>query len=227
VKAFVITLDGHAYSQGKAARCIETAAQIGGIAVERFHAVDRWRAQGVMKSHGLRWTWANENRFPDTCPHTGLRQHPYGNLKAKMGCAMSHFQLWQRCVDLNEPILILEHDVVFVSEFPQFDFYGICQINDPDGATPRGQWWSQAMRKRGTVGVHLKTKVLEDDVPDGLAGNSAYVVKPFAAQELIDTVRDLGVWPNDATMCRQLFPYLEEYFPFVTKVEQEQSTSSA
>lgn len=83
------------------------------------------------------------------------------------------------------------------------------------------------MQKRG-AGVFEKTWITtpaERHIPDGLAGNSAYVVKPWAAQELINKFHELGVWPNDATMCKQLFPYLEEYYPFVVRVAQTKSTS--
>lgn len=228
MKAFVITLRGHRYSESKATRCIETAWRVGGIEVTPFAAVDKASAREVMQRQGLKWTWAKDNTAPDICPITGLYQHPYtgANLEAKIGCAMSHFGLWQACVALDEPILILEHDAVFVREFPEFEFRFACQINDPKGATPRGLWWSQRMIERGTAGVHEKTEVFPRSRPDGLAGNSAYVLKPHAALELIEMVRRVGVWPNDALMCRQLFP-LEEYFPFITRVEQELSTSSA
>lgn len=222
----MITLKGHAYSEGKARRCIATAEKVGGIHVERFDAVDRWHAQDTLRFYGLTWTWANGNTSPARCRHTGLQQRPYGNLESKIGCAMSHFTLWEKCAELDEPILILEHDAVFLRPLADVDFIGLCQVNDPDGATPRGAWWSAKMAARGP-GVFEKTPVFPDDVPDGLAGNSAYLIKPFAARELMETVRDIGVWPNDATMCRQLFPYLQELYPFVTKVQQEVSTSSA
>jgi GR25 family glycosyltransferase involved in LPS biosynthesis len=222
VRAFVITLEGDPYSERCSRRCIETAR---GVEVDRFNAIDRWHAEAAMKRYGLKWTWAEGNTKAAVCPRTGLKQHPYGNLHAKIGCALSHYLLWSTCVALGEPILILEHDAVFVNELPEFEFIGLCQINDPRGATPRGAWWSEQMTKRGP-GVFPKTRVFPDDVPDGLAGNSAYLVKPFAAQELMDVYRDLGVWPNDATMCRQLFPYLQERYPFVTQVEQTVSTTS-
>ena len=194
----------------------------------RFEAVHKADARRVMLSHALRWTWAHDNTQPALCPRTGLWQHPYqgANLDAKIGCAMSHFLLWNRCVEAGEPILILEHDAVFIREFPFFEFRGICQINDPRGATRSGDWWSDVMQARAGCGVFPKTVVFESRRPDGLAGNSAYVVQPAAALQLIEAYRELGVWPNDATMCRQLFPCLEEYFPFITRVEQMQSTSS-
>jgi len=224
MRAFVITLHGHEYSEAKAARCIETGAEFG-VEVEKFHAVSGARGARVMNAHGLEWTWAHGNTAMDYCPLTGLRQHPYGRLAPKIGCSMSHYLLWERCVISDEPILILEHDAVFLRELPEVDFKGICQINDPLGATPHGQKWHDKMVGRGP-GVFRKTKVLQDARPDGLAGNSAYLIKPFAAGALMAAFKTYGVWPNDATMCLQLFPYLEELYPFVTRVEQTVSTSS-
>ena len=219
MKAFCITLYGHPYSETVAERCVRTARDIGKIEVEYFEAVSRRYALEVLSNYGLRWTWG-DNRV--------LQHHPYGgSLETRVGCAMSHFLLWDKCAQLDEPILILEHDAVFVREFPEFEFNGICQINDPDGATRRGRWWHEQMVRRGTHGVHAKTWVTDDKrIPDGLAGNSAYVIKPHAARALIEKVNEIGLWPNDAIMCAQFFE-LQELFPFVTVVQQGQSTTNA
>lgn len=229
MKAFVITLKNNQYSNQVANRCIDSARKVG-VTVQKFDAVNKDVAEQIMKINKLEWTWANNNTSAAICPITKLHQHVYktADLRARIGCALSHYFLWQHCVDLNQPILILEHDAVFLRPLPEFDFKGICQINDPAGATRRGGWWSNEMKKRGGVGVFEKTWVTEErerHIPDGLAGNSAYVIKPHAAQELINTYHKLGVWPNDAMMCKQLFPYLEEYYPFITKVVQSQSTT--
>jgi len=229
MEALVITLIGNEYSERKADECIASAAKYG-VVVEKYVAVDKHESEQLMAYHNLKWTWANGNLERMTCPDTGLTHFPYAtsDLRSKIGCSMSHYMLWCYCVAKNEPILILEHDAVFLRELPDFEFNGICQINDPNGATRRGKWWSQQMINRNVTGVHEKTWVtteLERDIPDGLAGNSAYVIKPWAAKELINKYNELGVWPNDATMCKQLFPYLEEYYPFITKVVQTQSTT--
>lgn len=34
-----------------------------------------------------------------------------------VGCFYSHYRLWQKCIELNEPILIFEDDVLFEREF--------------------------------------------------------------------------------------------------------------
>lgn len=229
MKSFVITLQNHKYSQKVADRCIASALAVG-LTVEKFSAVDKEYAHEVMRSHNLTWTWANNNTSHSVCPKTNLKQHPYQtrDFRTKIACSMSHFLLWKKCVELNEPILILEHDTVFLRPLPDVEFKGICQINDPASATRRGSVWSQSMIKRGGSGVFEKTWVTTEAdraIPDGLAGNSAYMIKPYAAQELIDKYYELGVWPNDATMCKQLFPYLEEYYPFITKVIQTESTT--
>lgn len=231
MKAFVITLKGNEYSNQVADRCIKSAAK-NGLIVERFFGINKEQAEKFMQEHNLVWTWANNNTSETYCRKTGLRMHPYrtNDLRAIKGCSMSHYCLWKKCVKLDEPILILEHDSVFLCPWPdKIKFNGICQINDPMGATRKGAWWSQQMKKRGTIGVHPKTWVTNESerhIPDGLAGNSAYMIKPWAAQELIDKFSEIGVWPNDATMCQQLFPYLEEYYPFITKPIQGKSTTT-
>lgn len=223
-KAYVITLKGHEYSEASAKRCIESAAQFG-IEVQKYPAIDQTKAEQYMINHGLKWTWAKNNTAIDHCPLTGLRQHPYGKLAAKIGCSMSHFLLWQKCFFNNETLLILEHDAVFLRPLPDIDFHGICMINDPRGATPHSEMWADRMIKRGP-GVFRKTKIMQFMQPDGLAGNSAYLIKPWAAELLILAFRNYGVWPNDATMCIQLLPFLQELYPFVTRVEQTQSTTT-
>ena len=230
MKAYVITLNNNQYSQQCAQRCIESAKKHG-LEVEKFTATDRETAWLTMELYDLEWTWAEYNTRQSFCPKTGLHQHPYGakDLRAVVGCAMSHFRLWKKCVYLNEPICILEHDAVFINDFPhEIDFHGICQLNNPTGCTPRGNQWAKTMIQRGGSGVFPKTWIREPGeraTPDGLAGNSAYVIKPHAAKELIDLCYDVGVWPNDALMCKQLLPYLEEYYPFITAVKQTQSTT--
>jgi GR25 family glycosyltransferase involved in LPS biosynthesis len=212
VKAFVIYVPGHRYSEACAERCIKSAFQ----PVEKFAAVPAW----TMEAQGLRWTWGEGG--------AGLKHHPYGGGDARISCAMSHQELWAICALMNEPILILEHDAVFLRPLPDIEFESICQVNDPDGATRKGAEWSARMKQRGP-GIFPASWVTDpkDCIPDGLAGNSAYMIKPHAAERLLHLYRELGVWPNDATMCKQLVRGMQELYPFVTRVEQTVSTTNA
>jgi GR25 family glycosyltransferase involved in LPS biosynthesis len=231
MRGFVITLKGNTYSEKKAAECIKSADKYmhgPNLKLEIFYGIDKNVASQLMEEHNLKWTWANMNTRKTICPITKLVQHPYGarDIKAVMGCFMSHFLLWKKCVKLNETILILEHDSVFKRSFPCYiNFKFICSINDPRGATSSGAKWSDLMNSR-KEGIYPKTRIRPKGTPDGLPGNSAYLIKPFAAQQLIDKSYELGVWPNDALICEENFPnLLEEYCPPITYVNSNYSTT--
>lgn len=209
--AFVITIAGDEYSERVSRRCIGSA----NIPVERFDAITKDRSLAELEREGLEWTWGRGYR--------GMTHKPYGgDHAARVGCFLSHYRLWKRCAR-DGTLLILEHDAVFVRDFEVFEFDGICMINDPRGATPRGDYWSDRMAKRGP-GVWPKTAIFDDSRPDGLAGGSAYLIKPHAAQRLIEIVDEVGAWPNDAIICRQLVDGLQEHYPFITEVHDERST---
>ena len=212
MKARVITLLDDHYSTEVAERCIASA----NIPVEMFMAVTPDEAKGYMANYDLEWTWG--------AGYKGMIHKPYGGDHwSRVACFLSHYLLWLQCARGDSDYLILEHDAVFVRPFVPFRFKAICMINDPLGATPRGDWWAEQMHRRGP-GVHNKTRIFDDARPDGLAGGSAYVIKPKAAKALVKLVDKIGAWPNDAIICRQLVNNLQEHYPFITEVQDSQST---
>lgn len=67
----------------------------------------------------------------------------------------------------------------------------------------------------------------EEHIPQGLPGNSAYIITPMAAKKLIDMTYQIGIWPNDAMMCKQFFgDMLQCAYPYYTKVQGHESTTS-
>ena len=67
----------------------------------------------------------------------------------------------------------------------------------------------------------------KEEIPQGLPGNSAYIITPAAARQLIDMTNQIGIWPNDALMCKQLLPdILWSAYPYYTKVQGNKSTTS-
>jgi len=228
VKVRVITIPGHTYSEASTASCVQSGLDHG-IEVAVFDAVTPDTVDAEMAHHRLQWTWANHNRSRSRCSISGLDHFPYRtqDIRRKMACAMSHFLLWRECAAQDDVYLILEHDARFVRPMPDIEFHGACQINDPRRGGYRGAWHSDIMSQRGTEGVHPLTpkRPSHSRIPDGFSGHSAYLVKPWAAQAFVNAYHTLGVWPNDATVCLQLFPWLEEYYPFITVVDQQESTT--
>jgi GR25 family glycosyltransferase involved in LPS biosynthesis len=223
MNAFVITIKNNKYSEQSANTCISTALPHG-LNVNKFEATTADNVVEVMKELDIEWKWKNDNSI---CPTSGLKHVWYktSNMPAKIACAVSHYRLWKLCVAIQQPIIILEHDSVFINPVPHIDLEGICQLNDPAGATKRGGYWHNIMSNLSS-GIHDKTLVAEDPlVPDGLAGNSAYYIHPEYAAKMIHLVKTHGLWPNDALMCIQLIPELYQYYPFITKVNQTESTT--
>jgi hypothetical protein len=78
--------------------------------------------------------------------------------RTKAACTISHMRLWQHCIDINEPIMILEHDANFITYF-RYKYIacsgtykmplangewtgGICGINSPIGTTRKARMFN-------------------------------------------------------------------------------------
>jgi hypothetical protein len=93
------------------------------------------------------------------------------------GCFHSHFGLWQHCVELNEPIVVLEHDACIMQPWDtQLDLdTGLWKLHRPDG---RGD------RVNEITGLWS-------------CGAWAYTLTPFQARCLIDFSQQHGAQAVD------------------------------
>ena len=198
----------------------------------------------------VRYTWPIHSAQDGLDLSTGLYKRAYAakDWRKVASCTISHMRLWQHCIDIDEPILILEHDAFFEQFFSYKHIAlagqnshdensmqwtgGICGINNPIGATRKAKIFAEKVRNqlKNTLGLTVAPYV--DDpgdlpLPNGLAGNSAYIIKPWAAKKLLEKTVEVGIWPNDALMCRQFFPWLQVYYPFITTVQNTPSTTTS
>ena len=227
MKAFVITLFNDKYSLASAEKTLKTARQMNDdLHIEMIRAVTPDKIKDTTYSYPIE----GETSTYEDMTLIGYKAKDVGK---KIACSLSHMRLWNKCVQLNEPIMILEHDAVFIRKFrPSKILNGIedgdiLMINDPRGATRRGMVYHENIIKNDK-GIHLVEGVNtpEETVPDGLAGNSAYVITPAAAKKASELQSSIGIWPNDALLCKQLFPEkLKSYYPYITRVEQKKSTT--
>lgn len=159
---------------------------------------------------------------------TGYRANDYTKV---VSCLISHVRLWELCINLNAPILIMEHDAIFTKRFDFDDLKdyftgGILGLNDPRGATRRSQLYHQKVIEQKNKPVADVPWIDNKDIPQGLAGNSSYIIKPEAARNLLEKIKDIGMWPNDALMCKQLFPWLQQAYPYYTTVQGVKSSTT-
>jgi len=227
MKAFVITLFNDKYSVQSAENTLKTARQMNDdLHIEMVRAV----TPDKIKDNTYSYPKEGETKTYEGMTLVGYKAKDVGK---KVACSLSHMHLWEKCVEMDEPIMILEHDAVFTRKFKlgkllnAIEDGDIVMINDPRGATRRGTVYHENII-RWDKGLNTIDGVntSDENVPDGLAGNSAYIITPSAAKKAIELQSTIGIWPNDALLCKQLFPrQLKSYYPYITRVNQLKSTT--
>lgn len=230
MRSFAIVIKDHSISEGGFSELIRSSKLIGNVfEIGRFDAIVPEQVDALMKAHKLQWNYPFKGSVLD--PWTELRKTAYGerNPLRRVACSLSHFNLWKKCIELDEPILILEHDSLFIKTFdptPILDSnFGIVGINSPFHATFAFNRFHEMVQKNPRE-LQPAPMLASKEVPQGLAGNSAYVIKPFAAKHLIDLCYKYGLWPNDAIMCQQLCNFLGVSKTYYTQVQGLKSTTT-
>jgi GR25 family glycosyltransferase involved in LPS biosynthesis len=229
MKAYAITIAGNAISEKGTEGLIHSSKVNGnGFKIEVFNAVVPSMVKSVMGGNGLKWNYPWSGQENDI--KSGLVKSAYqtANPDNRIACFLSHWLLWNKCNKINEPILVLEHDAMFVEKLDyekiiesKFDIIG---INSPASATRRAHVFHDIVHKSTTDILPVPT-VDEFNVPQGLAGNSAYIIKPNGAKNVLQAVKEYGCWPNDAIMCKQLVPNMGVTKKYYTQVQGLPSTT--
>jgi len=163
LKTFVINL------AGSDERWETTSARLKELSVsfERFEAVD-----GRVSQHPL------FERHDDN-----LRQKYRGRALSggELGCFASHFLLWQRCVELDEPIVVMEDDLVISSSFNE----ALRLAEDNIGTLNYLRFAGTYLKRRPYKKIgELGSFDLIDHIK-GPAGTLCYVISPKAAKAFI------------------------------------------
>lgn len=177
-----------------------------------------------LEMFGTRWTYPIKPEQDGLDLKTGLflRHYETKNHANRVACMISHMRCWKMCIECNDEIVVLEHDALFTRKFVPKNLTeewkgGIIGLNDPRGATRKSQVFHGKVSS--SEGLQSVPTIDNWDVPQGLAGNSAYMISPNAARKLIDKVKEIGMWPNDALMCKQFFPWLQVVYPYYTTIQ--------
>ncbi len=197
--------------------------------IERFNAVTPNEVNETLKEFGLNWNYPWEGYVFEEKIYK-LKKSAYSTRvkEKRIACSLSHYKLWDQCVKINKPILIFEHDAYIIKKIDEDIFnsgYDILGINDPRGATRRSNVFHNIIQnsKLDFLNVPIIDEMI---IPQGLAGNSAYIIKPNGANRLLYLCKELGLWPNDAIMCQQLVPNMGVSKTYFTKTQGLQSTTT-
>jgi len=94
------------------------------------------------------------------------------------GCFYSHYRLWQKCVELNEPIIIFEDDIVITRPFLETDWDDvlIVALGHP---TKSERFMHHLISPSGDPRA-------EECKLASMPGCCGYAIKPHAARKLLD-----------------------------------------
>ena len=197
-KAFVITITSFAESLNLAKRCIDSSKKYSGPEVTIFPAITpKDQPSTIMANENLSISKFIGNR--------------YSRFENVVSCFLSHYFLWKYCIELDEPILILEHDSVFTTklDWNSIQFDRIINVGKPSFGN---------FKTQNKAGVHrLFSKRY-------FPGGHAYMIKPTGAKQIIEYARKNGPEPTDVFLDLNNFSWLQEYYPWPIEVQETFST---
>jgi len=186
VKCYIIRLEENDHSCKMAEECKEQAAKFG-IEAEYFKAI-------------------NGNDVDLHYEKTGVfqkRKTKKGRLGV-LGCFFSHYYLWLKCVELSEPIIILEHDGFILRSIPDSILDNFDDVLKLDRLDPYSKSYSTSLKQEENLDIKIEKYVhLNPKNPHKIGtgnyfkGAYAYIIKPHAAQKIIDHISVNGHVPAD------------------------------
>lgn len=186
MKFKIIRLKDNIISEKYALECIEQAKKFD-ISVEFFNAVN-----------GLEYPSHLET----------LKINPRYKFKkgraGVFGCFLSHYYLWNECVENNTPYVILEHDGYFIRPLPENILDTFADVLKLDNLDPYSKFYNSMIVYEQELDVTIKkyhnnkAKFLEkNQTGNYMRGAYGYIIKPHAAKKLIDWIRENGFVPAD------------------------------
>lgn len=202
MKAFVIYLPNRPHSVAHASSMIQTLSEYnleaelfrgtpGDVAVQLANKQGRTVYPYSMKSRGLSEEDIKELVRPEVYEHfkknfvySIVEKIPLGNDAGKVsmpgviGCFYSHYNLWKKCVELDEPIMIFEDDVKFFRGWEPIEWDDVLVLSlgkssfldDP---------WKKCLETPSGSPQPLTWRNFS------MPGASGYAIKPHAAKSLV------------------------------------------
>lgn len=120
---------------------------------------------------------------------------------SQLGCWASHYHLWEKCVELNQGIIVLEDDAIIHSHFSEaYDFINSAQNTfeffwlSPPAPRVRGQ--------KGKTILNIQNSTCKvERFYKGWGNATGYFITPQAARKLLDFTKE-WIYDVDITMDR-------------------------
>jgi glycosyl transferase, family 25 len=187
-KTFVITIKNLETSETQFLDCLASATEFN-WKIEKFIAT---KGTDVSTS-----TWANEKITP-------LLYKPTMTNPGVWGCFFSHYRLWKTCVEIQEPIIVLEHDALIKN------FWKPLEINE------------------SLIKLHTRFKTFRYDEHSGNWSKSAhaYCITPDHSKKLIEFSKKIGAFAVDTMIGSNVVPFAHLNKKETSLIDRQNKTST-
>jgi hypothetical protein len=181
-KAYIIRVKGHEKSEKLARRAADSCGQIG-MPYQFWDAYDGLFGDIQPPSH--------HGQVMDL-----IKVTDHYLTRGEVACALSHISLWVKCIEQDQPLVILEHDAVMVQPYTKHGvFNSICYLGSNEQAN---QGW----------GV-FPTPPHASEGPNYhfICRAHAYAIDPAVAKNMLSHVLKFGICgPLDILLRADIFP---------------------
>jgi len=196
--SYIIRIKGHSLSETLADRCRQSCERIG-------QPVDFWDA--------------TDGTSELTNPHDDavLRIVKITNnflSRSEVACFLSHLSLWSHCAQIDKPIVILEHDAIFIKPYLQHTLYNSISYLGCFEQAKQG-WTVQPTPPHGSEGPghHFILRAHAYSIDPAIARNLVAHTIRFGILESTDKFIRSDIFPVHQM---GLFAYDESYTSTIT-----------
>ena len=103
-----------------------------------------WNATLFNAVNGYKLNESVWETYQLACPQKSKNEKKnIGDLPGAQGCFLSHYILWNRCIELNQPIVVLEDDAEIIAPLEEISTdYDLVKLHKPraSGQSKLGHW---------------------------------------------------------------------------------------
>jgi hypothetical protein len=186
--AYIITIQNHESSERQAKACMASCKKVG-MPAHLFYAVDGTSGELKLPKHLEKATYLSWPKVVDK----------YLSI-TEIACALSHFALWCKCVELDQPIVVLEHDAIMLKKYVRHSYYNsIVYLGCHEQAKER--WPILPIPPHGTNGPNYHF----------IFRAAAYSIDPTVARSMVAYIVRHGIHESLDLMLRaDLFSIVQE-----------------
>lgn len=181
-KAYIIRVNGHERSEALAKQCADSCEKVQ-MPYQYWDAYDGLSGEITAPAH--------HSQFMDL-----IKVTDHYMTRGEVACALSHISLWVKCVEQDQPLVVLEHDAVMVQPYLQHGVFNSI-----------GYLGSHEQVNQGWAVMPTPPHASEGPNYHFICRAHAYAIDPAVAKNMLAHVLKYGInAPLDIMLRTDVFP---------------------